>query len=124
MEYRRLTIKAAEWLDNYDKITIWELPNIRLLNAFCNYASSCIPEKRVLVIYKKEIFAEQIQDKENCCLIGLKPKEYDSLLDVYNMYEFSDRITVVSERSQYPSLVNYLSIGLLSEEEFFQALLH
>lgn len=50
---------------------------------------------------------------EECCDIE----------ELYYMYEFSDRIHLLADTAQYGSLGNYISNGLLTEEETFTALL-
>lgn len=61
----------------------------------------------------------------NCDLIKiLSNKDMAELIEQYCLYEFTDQIRVVSKSSQYGSMLNYLSTGIMTEEEYFEALLH
>ena len=46
------------------------------------------------------------------------------LLDLYYLYDFSDRVTVVAESGQYGSLFNYIRNGILTPEEMLDAILY
>lgn len=48
----------------------------------------------------------------------------DKLLEIYRLYDFSDKITVVSESNQYGTLLNYVKTGILTMEEMVDALLY
>ena len=48
---------------------------------------------------------------------------YNEINKLYRSYEFSDKIQMIVNSKQYGSILNYLSTGILSEEEFFEALL-
>ncbi len=57
-------------------------------------------------------------------VVELESGDMADFLRFYKMYEFSDRICVLEETKQYGSLLNYLKTGLLSQEEYSEALLH
>lgn len=42
----------------------------------------------------------------------------------YYLYEYSDKIQLIVDNPQYPSMLNYVKTGLLTEEEMIQALLY
>lgn len=42
--------------------------------------------------------------------------------DMYRVYEYTDKCILISDRSQYPSMINYVRTGLLTEEEMIEAL--
>ena len=50
-------------------------------------------------------------------------EEMEEILNLYRMYEFSDKITVLSEDIQYANMINYVKAGLLTPEEMVEALL-
>ena len=50
-------------------------------------------------------------------------KEMDEILEIYNMYDFSDNVIVVSNSNQYGSLFNYVKTGILTKQEMVDALL-
>lgn len=53
----------------------------------------------------------------------ISEEEYCDIEELYYMYEFSDRIHLLTDTAQYGSLGNYMATGLLTENETFAALL-
>lgn len=49
--------------------------------------------------------------------------EKDIFEKLYYLYEYSDEIIHVTLNPIYPSMLNYVKTGILSEEEMIQALL-
>ena len=47
----------------------------------------------------------------------LTKSEMTTILAVYRMYEFSNRVTIISENDTYGHLFNYVETGILTEEE-------
>lgn len=50
----------------------------------------------------------------------LSEEECRSLRQLYTMYDFSDRFFMISEESQYGSLLNYVKTGIITNEEALQ----
>lgn len=50
-------------------------------------------------------------------------KEMDEVREMYLMYDFSDRISVISDTTQYGSLFNYLENGVITTEDMMESLL-
>ena len=48
----------------------------------------------------------------------------DEILNFYRMYDFSDKITVISDSDQFGSLINYVKTGILTKQEMVDALLY
>ena len=44
--------------------------------------------------------------------------------NLYYLYEYTDDVNVIADSSQYPTLLNYVKTGLLTEDEMLEALLH
>ena len=42
----------------------------------------------------------------------------------YYLYEYTDDLQVITATFQYPTLLNYVKTGLLTEDEMLEALLH
>lgn len=61
---------------------------------------------------------------EDICVGRISPTEEKELLDIYHLYECSDRFQVVSRSQEHGSLFCYLEQGLLSTEEMIEALLY
>jgi hypothetical protein len=54
----------------------------------------------------------------------VKKKSYEQICEIlklYRLYEFSDRLFVISEDPQYGNLFNYVENGVLSPEELVEA---
>ena len=47
--------------------------------------------------------------------------QISEILKLYRLYDFSDRLFVISETSQYGNLFNYVENGVLSPEELVEA---
>ena len=50
--------------------------------------------------------------------------DMNEIISIYHMYDFCDRITIVTDGLQYGNLYNYVRNGLLTKEEMVDALLH
>lgn len=56
-------------------------------------------------------------------VLVLPVDKYKELVELYYTYEFSDRIRMIGEYRQHGSLMNYVSHGLLTEQEMFESIL-
>ncbi len=54
----------------------------------------------------------------------IEPKQMKKELDLYRLYEFSDRITVISDTDQYGGIMNYVKNGVMTLEEAVASLLY
>ena len=54
----------------------------------------------------------------------ISKQDMEEILNVYHMYDFSDKITVISNNDQYASMFNYLKTGILTKQEMVEALLY
>lgn len=61
---------------------------------------------------------------EDICVGRISPAKEKELLDIYHLYECSDRFQVISQSQEHGSMFRYLEQGLLSTEEMVEALLH
>ena len=50
-------------------------------------------------------------------------EQMNEVLNLYRLYDFSDKVTVITESEQYGSLFNYVKTGLLTVQEMVDALL-
>jgi len=48
-------------------------------------------------------------------------EEYENIKDLYQMYEFSDKVQIISEDFRYGSMLNYIDNGCLTVEEMLTA---
>lgn len=63
-----------------------------------------------------------VADDQQIAYRQITKKAQDELLELYNMYEFSDRFRVVSGNRQFGSVWNYVDAGILTEQEALEAL--
>jgi len=70
-------------------------------------------------IYMPEAFYDS--EKENVRLISRL--EIEEILNMYHMYEFSNRLQIIGKSEQYGGLLNYFKTGILTEDEVFKAIL-
>ena len=50
--------------------------------------------------------------------------DIDEVLEINRMYDFSDKIAVISDSAQYGSLFNYVKTGIMTKEEMVETLLY
>lgn len=57
----------------------------------------------------------------------VEPLEKEENLEIVNkyyfLYEYTNKVTLISDNPQYPSMLNYVKTGILTEEEMIEALL-
>lgn len=113
-DYNSLSKKMKNFISDYDSIyllaekkfiyettlqDILQLTTGKYLLLVAGYGEGCIPEYGV----------------DNIQMIS--HDEYNDIEELYYLYEFSDRIHILTDNPQYGSLNNYIYNGLLSEEE-------
>lgn len=107
-------------IEQYDRILIFDSnsKNIEeLLKQFLKSKALHNTDKKVLIYgYSENVRKEQYR--------VITRSEYNDIIDLYYLYEFSDKIKVISDSAQYASMLNYLSNDIISQEEYFEALLH
>ena len=64
----------------------------------------------------------EIKLNENDKLAIIKQDEREAILKLYRMYEFTNKLVVLSSGEQYPSILNYYRQGLLSVDEVIEVL--
>ncbi len=68
---------------------------------------------------------QAIEEKSSSQISKYVSKEVvDNTIKIYRMYDFSDKIMVLSNSEQYGSLLNYVKNGILTMEEMVDALLY
>ena len=82
-------------------------------------------KKEKIIIYDDSLklpaeFERKIIGNEKFSII--KQDEKEAMLKLYKMYEFTNKLVVLSSEGQYPSILNYYRQGLLSVDELIEAL--
>lgn len=57
-------------------------------------------------------------------ILELKRNEQELFLELYRLYEFSDRVHYVSNNTQFGTLLNYLKTGIITKDELYESLLY
>ena len=110
------------FINDYEKIIIFDFKCKKasdLLVRFLNYEQLGKNTSKIIILCTDKIKLKSY--KRNFCKISRSDLTF--ILKIYRLYEFSDRITLLSQNPQYPSLLNYILTGVLTEEEFFESLL-
>ncbi len=114
--------KLEKYLEEYSLIIIFDDRNEEIsrykLAFFESKPESCNQKKVMVMGLKDDVTA----DKKGYKIIT--EQEYNIILRLYRMYEFTDRLRIVDFSFQYGSMLNYLSNDMISQEEYFEALLH
>lgn len=110
-----------DFLKVYDKIIIYCESQKKDLDFIVKCVNEADDIKKVLIVSDSKI--DFISNNTNLHFYQINREEKDELLDLYFMYEFSEHITIVNNNPQYPSIFNYLSVGLLTNEDLIKALL-
>lgn len=121
MEQRNRGILSIEKaLEEFDKIILIDskLHDRQLTGAFYDEDNFKETDKRVLILSESE---------EKC--VGniewhyISESETREILEIYYLYEFSNRIAVVAREQTFGSLWDYVATGLLTRKELVAALL-
>lgn len=67
------------------------------------------------------VCTSEIEKIENLQVVS--NQEAEDILKYYHMYEFSDRFKIIENHVQYGGLLNYVKNGMITEEEFMEAIL-
>lgn len=109
-------------LKDYDKIFLFDTADQKVsacMSYFCHSRQMQETDKKVLVLGAAEVSGAA----EGCCRSVTK-QQFEAMLDIYDMYEFSDKFQFVGAKEQYGSMFNYVETGLLTYSEMFEAMLH
>lgn len=100
-----------------NKVIILDYDSLDIIHLLC----------KVLVsknISNVEIW-QSIEEKTNSEHAKYVSKEdIDNVINIYRMYDFSDKVFVVSDTDQYGSMFNYVKNGIVSKQEMVDALLY
>lgn len=108
---------AEKYIQEYDKVIVLKT-TLRIVDIFSRIISQQETKKVLLLV------REWDQGSQLICGTTIRPitnEEYCGIEKLYHMYEFSDRIHIINDSKQYGGLDNYVSTGLLTEEEALTA---
>lgn len=107
-------------IEQYDSILIFDSRNKSIENLMKQFLKSKVLHKTD----KKVIIYGYLENIQNDQYRVITKSEYEDSINLYHMYEFSDKFKVISDSAQYGSMLNYLTTGIISQEEYFEALLY
>ena len=104
-------------IDAGEKILLWDYCDADLL-------------KRFLAIVKEsegnsiEVWHSNEELSSNNTSRFFLKEDLNVAVNLYRLYEFSDKVALVSDSSNFGLLFNVLKAGLISEDELFKAFLN
>ena len=117
---RELLLRLEEWLTVYDYVFLIPDGN----GAAGTFVSAILPAaagktggRRILLLSVVPVNS----DAGFTCR-QIHREEAEQLLELYLMYEFSDKFSLIATESAYGSLINLVETGVLPMEEAAQAL--
>ncbi|HBA49320.1 MAG TPA: hypothetical protein DCZ91_16310 [Lachnospiraceae bacterium] len=113
-----LAIEKA--LEEFDKVILIDnkLHDWRMTGAFYDEDNFKETDKKVLILSEAE--EKRVGNIE---WQSISEREAREILEIYYLYEFSNRIAVVDREQAFGSLWDYVATGLLTEEELVEAIL-
>lgn len=91
-----------------------------LSQIFCKSKALEKTSKKVLILSAADI---ALAGHDGCEYRRINDEDQSAILQLYAMYDFSNRFQVLSDNSQYGGLLNYVKTGLMTIEEVFRAIL-
>lgn len=110
-----------EYIIQYDCVFVFQDDSSemkRICNSFCGSDALKNAGKKIMILATSEY------TPVNGNFMRISSEEYGKIQEIYNLYECSDRLQIISGNSQYGNLLNYVKTGLLSEEQVYEALLY
>ena len=108
--------KLEEMINNGKRVLVFDCDDEMLLRLSCEYLEDRDISKCEIWYCMKGV--------ENCSARLITRKQMDDVLKIYRMYDFSDKVSVISNSIQYGSMFNYVKNGILSKKEMVEALLY
>ena len=114
-EKTEIITRLEKKMEEGKKVILFNYPDMETLLLFDKYLGSM---KYTNIEIWQSLDSGIISGNVKYCLAS----EMMELLDLYNTYDFSNKISNVSHTTQYGSLFNYLKMGIMSEEEIIAAI--
>lgn len=74
-------------------------------------------------MYEIEVWtSDKIKNRNSYC--GFLNNDAENVMEIYDLYEFTDSAVILSDEGYFPSLVNYVSNGIITKEEMVELLLY
>ena len=99
------------------KVIVYDLDNLDVIRSLCKTVNS---NHNLVEIWTSRKYPEEIIN--NIKLIT--SKDIKDIMAIYHLYEFTDKLLVLSENFSYPVLLNYVLQGILTEQEMIEAFIY
>lgn len=109
--------KLRKMIKSGKYIVVFLYEDEELLECVCEALRS---SDNVSILVQEKESLKRFADIEMVNFVSREDINY--ICSIYYLYEFSDRITVLEDRDDFPNLLNYISCGILSKEEAAQAI--
>ena len=108
--------KLKEEMHNGYKILIIFLDDEALIDMVCNEL-----ESRGIEYTKIWQFINPNPPNERVRYVS--KREMIEVVNLYSMYDFSDKVSILAETAQYGTLFNYIRTGIITKQEMVNVLL-
>ncbi len=116
---KRGALYIEKTLKEFDRIILIDrLSDSWLTDAFYDEVNYKEIDKKVLIL--SELADKQIH---NIVWRYIGEKEAKEIIELYHLYEYSNRIDILEQGQSFGSLLDYISTGLLTKEEMIAAIL-
>lgn len=117
----KIIIEIEKCIEKYDYILVFNDKDTDIEGI-----KSELLQSDILKNYSKKYLFMGMNDlkvSDDIDYMTISVKEYEEIFSLYRMYEFTDKLRFVSSSTQFGSMLNYLSTGIITKQEYFKALL-
>jgi hypothetical protein len=116
MQKNNFRTEIENLINSYDAVIVCSGTNSKTL--LLEFAGSLKEyTAKVILVTTNEI-------ETDTSIMNVSEEFMSGLLDYYYLYEFTDKIIVISDDSFCPDIKNYVSNGILTEEELIKSVLY
>lgn len=115
-------------IEKYNKVFIWNISSEDIWCTFVRFYNMIIEKEYddIFIMYticynQKDRGLNNSNDRIMVKQISMS--DYDNIMNIYYMYEFTNKVQIIAENSPYPSIWNYFKTGLMTEKQIFEVLL-
>lgn len=112
---KAINIEIANRINNRKKVIIVDSSNKDFVRMLCRELENHESNAEVWHLF-------EIMDGNR--ELHLSQDEMKDVLELYRLYDFSDKVYVISDYGDCGSLFNYVKTGILTEQEMVDALLY
>lgn len=119
--YKKKLLELQSIIEIYDKVILISYEEKAVIDIMTKFERSNAMKhtKKQIVI----LSTVEWDGTSNLTYKKITPEESSALLNLYYMYEFSDKFQVLSSQNNFGTLINFYNTGLLNLEEAFEAIL-